>query len=153
MSVGGVAVFPSDTVYGLACDAQNRLAVERLYKLKRRRLDKPSAVMFFDLELALAALGDLGPGLRTALARLLPGPVTVLLPNLGLRFPLACGDDPLTLGLRVPFVPVGLRLDASRTCPIRSASAPTCSSTAVSSPGPPPPWSTCAAMRMTGGGA
>jgi tRNA threonylcarbamoyl adenosine modification protein (Sua5/YciO/YrdC/YwlC family) len=105
MSVGGVAVFPSDTVYGLACDAQNRLAVERLYKLKRRRLDKPSAVMFFDLELALAALGDLGPGLRTALARLLPGPVTVLLPNLGLRFPLACGDDPLTLGLRVPFVP------------------------------------------------
>jgi tRNA threonylcarbamoyl adenosine modification protein (Sua5/YciO/YrdC/YwlC family) len=105
MSVGGVAVFPSDTVYGLACDAQNRLAVERLYKLKRRRLDKPCAVMFFDLELALAALGDLGPGLRTALARLLPGPVTVLLPNLGLRFPLACGDDPLTLGLRVPVVP------------------------------------------------
>ncbi len=31
MAVGGVAVFPSDTVYGLACDAHNRLAVERLY--------------------------------------------------------------------------------------------------------------------------
>ena len=74
MAVGGVAVFPSDTVYGLACDAQNRVAVERLYALKRRPLDKPSAVMFFALELALAALPELGDRARaTALERLLPG--------------------------------------------------------------------------------
>jgi tRNA threonylcarbamoyl adenosine modification protein (Sua5/YciO/YrdC/YwlC family) len=106
MSVGGVAVFPSDTVYGLACDAQNRLAVERLYELKRRSLGKPSAVMFFDLDLALSALPELGPRTRAVLERLLPGPVTTLLPNLSVRFPLACGDDPFTLGLRVPIVPV-----------------------------------------------
>ncbi len=111
MAVGGVAVFPSDTVYGLACDAQNRLAVERLYGFKRRPLEKPSAVMFFDLGLALAALPELGPRLRSALGRLLPGPVTVLVPNPGGRFPLACGDDPLTLGVRVPVVKtlVGVR--------------------------------------------
>ncbi len=108
MSVGGVAVFPADTVYGLACDASDRLAVERLYRLKRRRLDKPSAVMFFDLALALAALPSLGPRTRSALARLLPGAVTLLLPNPEQRFALACGADPLTLGLRVPVVP-GLR--------------------------------------------
>jgi tRNA threonylcarbamoyl adenosine modification protein (Sua5/YciO/YrdC/YwlC family) len=105
MSVGGVAVFPSDTVYGLACDVYSRVAVERLYRLKRRRLDKPSAVMFFDLALALAALPELGPRTRDALQRLLPGAVTVLLPNPELRFPLACGADQLTLGLRVPVVP------------------------------------------------
>ncbi len=105
MSVGGIAVFPADTVYGLACDAADRLAVERLYRLKRRRLDKPSAVMFFDLELALAALPELGPGSRAALRRLLPGPVTVLAPNPAQRFPLACGDDPSVLGLRVVVVP------------------------------------------------
>jgi tRNA threonylcarbamoyl adenosine modification protein (Sua5/YciO/YrdC/YwlC family) len=105
MSAGGIAVFPSDTVYGLACDAHNRVAVERLYKLKRRLLDKPSAVMFFDLELALAALPELGPRTRSALERLLPGAVTVLLPNPGVRFPLACGADKLTLGLRVPDLP------------------------------------------------
>jgi tRNA threonylcarbamoyl adenosine modification protein (Sua5/YciO/YrdC/YwlC family) len=104
MAVGGVAVFPSDTVYGLACDPQNRLAVERLYRLKRRSLTKPSAVMFFDLELALSALPELGTRTRSALARLLPGPVTVLLPNPGGRFPLACGDDPDSLGVRVPLV-------------------------------------------------
>ena len=67
MSVGGVAVFPADTVYGLACDVHNRVAVERLYRLKRRRLDKPSAVMFFDRELALAALPELGERTRAAL--------------------------------------------------------------------------------------
>ncbi|HYZ80545.1 MAG TPA: Sua5/YciO/YrdC/YwlC family protein [Solirubrobacteraceae bacterium] len=106
MSVGGVAVFPADTVYGLACDVHNRVAVERLYRFKRRRLDKPSAVMFFDVELALAALPELGERTRAALRRLLPGPVTVLLPNPEGRFPLACGDDVTTLGLRVPVVPL-----------------------------------------------
>jgi tRNA threonylcarbamoyl adenosine modification protein (Sua5/YciO/YrdC/YwlC family) len=106
MSVGGVAVFPADTVYGLACDVHNREAVERLYRFKRRRLDKPSAVMFFDVELALAALPEQGERTRAALARLLPGPVTVLLPNRAGRFPLACGDDFSTFGLRVPVVPL-----------------------------------------------
>jgi L-threonylcarbamoyladenylate synthase len=105
MSVGGVAVFPADTVYGLACDVHNRVAVERLYHLKRRRLDKPSAVMFFNRELALAALPELGERTRAALARLLPGPVTVLLPNPERRFPLACGEDISVFGLRVPVVP------------------------------------------------
>ncbi len=105
MSVGGVAVFPADTVYGLACDVHNRVAVERLYRLKRRPLDKPSAVMFFDRDLALAALPELGERTRDVLGRLLPGPVSVLLPNPERRFPLACGEDPSTFGLRVPVVP------------------------------------------------
>jgi tRNA threonylcarbamoyl adenosine modification protein (Sua5/YciO/YrdC/YwlC family) len=106
MSVGGVAVFPADTVYGLACDAQNPVSVQRLYGLKRRERQKPSAVMFFDLELALAALPELGPRTSQALGRLLPGAVTVLLANPEGRFPLACGEDPSTLGLRVPAVPM-----------------------------------------------
>jgi tRNA threonylcarbamoyl adenosine modification protein (Sua5/YciO/YrdC/YwlC family) len=106
MSVGGVAVFPADTVYGLACDVHNRVAVERLYRLKRRPLDKPSAVMFFDRDLALSSLPELGERTRAALGRLLPGPVTALLPNPERRFPLACGDDQSTFGLRVPVVPL-----------------------------------------------
>ncbi|MDQ6730879.1 MAG: Sua5/YciO/YrdC/YwlC family protein [Actinomycetota bacterium] len=105
MSVSGVAVFPSDTVYGLACDAHSREAAERLYRVKRRRLDKPSAVMFFSLELARAAIPEIGERTREALNRLMPGPVSVLLPNPALRFPLACGSDPLTLGIRVPDLP------------------------------------------------
>ena len=101
---GGVGVFPSDTVYGLACDPERRSAVERLYALKGRAADKPSAVMFFDRKVAIEALPELGPRTSQALSRLLPGPVTVLLANPRRRFSLACGADPGTLGLRVPLV-------------------------------------------------
>jgi len=106
LAAGGLAVFPADTVYGLACDPEDRFAVERLYLLKRRDLSKPSAVMFFDLELALTALPEMGQRSRRAIRRLLPGAVTVLLGNPEGRFPLACGDDRATLGLRVPAVPL-----------------------------------------------
>jgi tRNA threonylcarbamoyl adenosine modification protein (Sua5/YciO/YrdC/YwlC family) len=102
---GGVAIFPADTVYGLACDPGDRFAVQRLYLLKRRSLDKPSAVMFFDLEAAFAALPELGPNTREGMRRLLPGAVSVLVPNPAGRFPLACGGDLSTLGVRVPDVP------------------------------------------------
>ena len=47
VAAGGVAVFPADTVYGLACDPENADAVARLYALKGRPPDKPAAVMFF----------------------------------------------------------------------------------------------------------
>ena len=99
---GGVAVFPADTVYGLACDPTSREAISRLYALKGRPADKPAAVMFFSLQRALDALPELGPRTRGALAALLPGAVTLLLPNPLARYPLACGHDPWTLGLRVP---------------------------------------------------
>jgi tRNA threonylcarbamoyl adenosine modification protein (Sua5/YciO/YrdC/YwlC family) len=102
---GGLAVFPADTVYGIACDPNDRFAVERLYLLKRRSLEKPSAVMFFDLEAAFAALPELGGNTREGMSRLLPGAVTVLVGNPAGRFPLACGADVLTLGVRVPDVP------------------------------------------------
>jgi len=102
---GGVAVFPADTVYGLACAPDDRAAVERLYALKGRASHKPAAVMFFSLEAALAELGELGPRTHAALERLLPGGVTLLLANPARRYPLACGEDPATLGLRVPALP------------------------------------------------
>ena len=102
IAAGGVAVFPADTVYGLACEPDTREAVERLYALKGRRPDKPAAVMFFDREHAFAALPELEPRTRALLERLLPGGITALLPNPARRFPLACGPDPDTLGVRVP---------------------------------------------------
>ena len=81
MAGGGVAVFGADTVYGLACDPDNAAAVGRLYALKGRATGKPSAVMFFDAQLAVAALPELGPRTRALMGRLLPGGVTLLLPN------------------------------------------------------------------------
>jgi L-threonylcarbamoyladenylate synthase len=117
---GGVAVFPADTVYGLACDPENANAVERLYALKGRPADKPAAVMWFDRDTALAALPDLPPRTHAAAGRLLPGKVTLLLPNQQGRFPLAAGPggDVRTLGVRVPDVPA---LTGVRTAVLQSS--------------------------------
>ncbi|MBV8999373.1 MAG: Sua5/YciO/YrdC/YwlC family protein [Solirubrobacterales bacterium] len=105
IGVGGLVLFPADTVYGLACDPEDRFAVQRLYLLKRRSIEKPSAVMFFDVEGAFAAVPELGERTRLAMSRVLPGAVSLLVPNPAGRFPLACGDDVSTLGIRVPDLP------------------------------------------------
>jgi L-threonylcarbamoyladenylate synthase len=102
---GGVVLFPADTVYGLACDPGDPAAIDRLYALKRRAPEKAAAVMFFGLPPALRALPDLGPRTREALTRLMPGAVTLLVPNPEGRFPLACRAEPNTLGIRVVDVP------------------------------------------------
>jgi L-threonylcarbamoyladenylate synthase len=123
IAVGGIALFPADTVYGLACEPDSKEAVQRLYLLKRRRPDKPAAVMFFALDLALAALPELGPRTAAALHALLPGAVTLLVPNPARRFPLACGPQPETLGLRVPAWPPALAALAQVSWPVLQSSA------------------------------
>ncbi|MHB8657264.1 MAG: Sua5/YciO/YrdC/YwlC family protein [Solirubrobacteraceae bacterium] len=105
MASGGVAVFPSDTVYGLACDPADARAVKRLYQLKGRPPTKPSAVMFFALPDALDALPWVGGRTQEAMRRLLPGPVSLLVENPERRFALACGEDGSSLGIRVVDVP------------------------------------------------
>jgi L-threonylcarbamoyladenylate synthase len=123
ISVGGVAVFPADTVYGLACEPDMEDAVARLYALKGRRPDKPAAVMFFQRDLALAALPELGERTRAAVAGLLPGGLTLLLPNPAHRYPLACGPDPDTIGLRVPALPPALAALERVSWPVLQSSA------------------------------
>ena len=118
---GGVALFPADTVYGLATAAESAEGVRRLYEIKGRPQDRPAAVMFFRLDEALAALPELGPRTREALERLLPGPLTLILPNPRRRFPLACGPAPERLGLRVPDVPA---LAGVRTPVLQSSANP-----------------------------
>lgn len=123
VSVGGVALFPPDTVYGLATDPDSREGVHRLYRLKGRPPDRPAAVMFFRLELALEALPELGSRTRGALERLLPGAVTLLVPNPARRYPLACGPEPERLGLRVPALDGALAPLAAASWPVLQSSA------------------------------
>lgn len=125
---GGVAVIPTDTVYGLACDPSSAGAVERLYALKGRPPRKPSAVLFFGLEQALRQLEDLPRQTAQAVRRLLPGPVTLLLPNPSRMFPLACdpaesdgGQAPL--GVRVPEWPPALAALRHVEMPVIQSSA------------------------------
>ena len=106
---GGVALFPADTVYGLAADPESGEAVDRLYRIKGRPPRRPAAVMFFALDDAFAALPHLGERTVGALASLLPGPLTAVVPNPALRYPLACADAPDRIGVRVPALGTGPR--------------------------------------------
>ena len=120
----GVAVLPTDTVYGLACDPGSEAAVRRLYELKGRTPRKPAAVMLLDRERAIAGLpGSLGGRTLRALRRLLPGAVTVLLPNPARLWPLACAGDPDTLGLRVPALGHRIAALADVSVPLLQSSA------------------------------
>jgi L-threonylcarbamoyladenylate synthase len=123
IAVGGVALFPADTVYGLATEPDSAQGVERLYAIKGRPQDRPAAVMFFRLELALAALPELPDATRAAVEGLLPGGVTVLLPNPQRRFPLACATTPEILGLRVPSLTGALAPLAAVSWPVLQSSA------------------------------
>jgi L-threonylcarbamoyladenylate synthase len=123
ISVGGVAIFPADTVYGLATEPDSREGVERLYRVKGRRPDRPAAVMFFQLEAALAALPELGERTREAIEELLPGPLTLVLPNPARRYRLACGPSPERLGLRVPRLDGELAPLAAMGWPVLQSSA------------------------------
>jgi L-threonylcarbamoyladenylate synthase len=72
----------------VGCRPDDEAAVERVYRLKARPREKPSALMYFSLDAALDAHPDLGAATRTALERLLPGPVLAVLPGgYGIRVP------------------------------------------------------------------
>jgi L-threonylcarbamoyladenylate synthase len=101
IAAGGVAVFPADGLYGLACDPLNPAAIARIHEIKGRDDGKPSAVLYFS-PLAMRELVDgLGARTREAVGALLPGPVTLVLANPQHRYPLACREDHERLGVRL----------------------------------------------------
>ena len=104
---GGVAVFPADTLYGLGCDPLSAAAIERIHSLKGRGEGKPSAVMFFAPLAMRELLSTLGPRTREALGALLPGAVTLVVHNPRGLYPLASGDHPERLGVRLIEGPLG----------------------------------------------
>jgi L-threonylcarbamoyladenylate synthase len=115
---GGVAVFPSDGLYGLACDPLDEVAVERIHKIKGRDDGKPSAVLYFSPLAMRELLDGLGPRTAEVAGALLPGPVTLIVPNPDLRYPLACRDDPEKLGVRLIGGPL-----SGAMCPVFQTSA------------------------------
>jgi L-threonylcarbamoyladenylate synthase len=98
---GGVAIFPADTLYGLACDPLSEAGVGRVHRIKGRDEGRSSAVMYFSPLAMRELLAGLGPRAREAVGALLPGPVTLVLANPDRRFPLACREDPERLGVRL----------------------------------------------------
>ena len=102
MLAGELAVLPTDTVYGIAAAADLPDACQRLYQLKQRSLDQPTAVMLGSLEGLMRVLPELTGRAEAISRRLLPGPVTLIVPNPAGRLLHLCGGSPHAIGVRVP---------------------------------------------------
>jgi L-threonylcarbamoyladenylate synthase len=100
LRTGDLVVLPFDTVYGLVASA-SETAVRRLYALKGRPEERPTALVAADVDRLLAEVPELPDAARS----LLPGPVTLVVPNPAARFPWLTGDTPRAIGVRVPDLP------------------------------------------------
>ena len=116
--LGGVIVYPTDTVYGLGADALRISSIERLFKIKKRPLNKPVPVMVKDIEMAeeIAFIDD---KTKMILKKIWPGPVTVVLRKRSI-VPTILTAGRENIGLRIPDCLVCEKimeiLDAPITC-------------------------------------
>ncbi len=102
LRAGGLAIVPTDTVYGLAVDGENEAAARALYAAKGRASIQPTALVLVSVDELLGRVPELpAAALRVARA-LLPGPFTLVLPNPGRRYAWLNAERPETIGVRVP---------------------------------------------------
>lgn len=121
LRTGGLAAFPTETVYGLGADATNREAVEEIFYVKGRPADNPVIVHIADLAMleTVAASGD--PRVARLAASFWPGPLTLVLPAKEAVRPACRGLD--TVGVRMPDHPVALALLRAAGVPVAAPSA------------------------------
>jgi L-threonylcarbamoyladenylate synthase len=94
---GGVIIYPTDTVYGIGCDANSRSALENIRRMKKIEPAKPFSVMMADRDM-ISEYCEIGPWAEPILDKYLPGPYTFLLKDKGLCA--AAGNG--KLGVRIP---------------------------------------------------
>ncbi|MBP5230688.1 MAG: threonylcarbamoyl-AMP synthase [Clostridia bacterium] len=103
---GGIVLFPTETVYGVGCDAMNPEAVRRLYERKRRPADKALLLHLHSVEQA-EAVSVLSEKAKRLLRAFCPGPLSLIVPKRDiLPDAVTAGMD--TVGLRFPSNPVFL---------------------------------------------
>jgi L-threonylcarbamoyladenylate synthase len=114
---GRPVVLPTDTVYGLCTTP---LAPESLSRLKGRSPDQPIALLASEVDILLELVPEMPEGV---LRSLLPGRLTLILPNPKGRFPLLAGSRPETIGVRVPELGGAARRIVTRAGAVAATSA------------------------------
>jgi len=105
LRAGKPVILPTDTVYGLCASAYTSRPAERLYELKGRDAQQPSALLAADLDMLLECVPELRGRAATIARALLPGPYTLVLPNPARRYRWVTGATPEAVGVRVPELP------------------------------------------------
>jgi L-threonylcarbamoyladenylate synthase len=120
LSRGGVVAYPTETFYGLAVDAQNRSARERLHRLKGRPADWSLPVIVSGIAQLEAVAEELSPAERKLIERFWPGPLTLVVaakPGTNAAAP----DG--TIAVRASGLPLARMLAEALGSPITSTSA------------------------------
>ena len=102
LRAGKSVVLPFDTVYGLAADPYRDEPTRRLYRLKGRDEAQPSALVASSFDYLLECVPELRGRAASVARLLLPGPVTLILPNPARRFRWITGTNQEAIGVRVP---------------------------------------------------
>ncbi|RME79703.1 MAG: Sua5/YciO/YrdC/YwlC family protein, partial [Methanobacteriota archaeon] len=79
---GNLIIYPTDTLYGLGCDATNNDAVEKIYKIKNRERDKPLSMLVANME-QLNKFFSMSEEEKEVMLRYLPGPYTFIVDGKG----------------------------------------------------------------------
>ncbi len=111
---GGLVIFPTETVYGIAADCANPMAMKRLREVKKRSEGKPFSIMIAQKELVRNYTSCADPKLFKLIDRYWPGPLTVIVP---------ASKPGETIGIRIPDHPVALKLVENSHCTIAAPSA------------------------------
>ncbi|KAH8279070.1 hypothetical protein KR026_000992 [Drosophila bipectinata] len=98
---GEVIALPTDTVYGLACDANNEQAIQRLYEIKGRDEHKPVAICVHNIA-ALRRFGQAAHLSDELLTRLLPGPLTIVIERTSYLSNRFLNPTTSKIGIRIP---------------------------------------------------
>lgn len=118
---GELIVFPTETLYGIGCDALNPEAVARLCHAKKRPAGKPLAVILGETSMADQLTSDFSPAATRLAESYWPGPLTLVLPARENLPEAIVGDQ--RIGLRVSSDPVAARLSRELGRPICAPSA------------------------------
>ena len=119
---GGIILYPTDTVWGIGCDATNAAAVKRIFELKRRA-DSKSMLVLMDDAKKLSHYVDVPESAGQLVAAAEEGrPLTIIYPNAcGVAQELIAEDG--SLGIRITHEPFSNALCASLGRPLVSTSA------------------------------
>jgi tRNA threonylcarbamoyl adenosine modification protein (Sua5/YciO/YrdC/YwlC family) len=121
---GGVIVYPTDTLYGLAADILNREAVSRIFKIKKVSTQKLLSFIFADFS-DIAQWAHIPNNAFRIMRRLLPGPYTFILPaSKEVPRSLLHLQKRRTIGVRMPDSSVARSLVKQLGRPLLSTSVP-----------------------------
>ncbi len=122
LAAGGLVAVPTETVYGLAADALDADAVDRIFAAKGRPATNPLIVHVADAAMARSLAATWPQAAEQISSRLWPGPVTVIVPR-GPRIPDAVTAGGRTVALRCPEHQLTRRLIATLGRPLAAPSA------------------------------